>query len=54
LDPRDPRGSFDRLYRERAPVYEKNADLRVTNNSRRAEDTAAEILKNIPIQHGRE
>lgn len=54
LDPRDPKGSFERLYEERSPVYAEHADLTVTNNSSDAKDAVSEILKKVPIKHGRE
>lgn len=43
LNERDPRGSFEKFYADREPVYEKYADITVDNTDKTPEATAAEI-----------
>lgn len=47
LDEADPKGSFEKLFRERATVYEKYADIAVDNTDRRPEEAAEEIAKRL-------
>ncbi|MGK7346626.1 MAG: shikimate kinase [Candidatus Nitrospinota bacterium M3_3B_026] len=47
LDENDPEGSFRKVFRERAAMYEKYADIAVDNTDRRPEDAAEEIVKLI-------
>lgn len=47
FDPSDPKGSFEELYRQRAPLYESVARYTFDNTSREAEKVAEEIARHL-------
>lgn len=47
FDPSDPQGSFEELYRQRAPLYESVAQYTFDNTSREAEEVAEEIARHL-------
>jgi shikimate kinase len=53
LDPADPRGSFDRYWNERAPLYESRSQIVVDNTKRRPVATADEIIVRLEKLDGR-
>lgn len=47
FDADNPRKSFDELFRERTPYYERIADITVDNSSREPQEVTSEILERI-------
>lgn len=44
FDQNDPRGSFEKLYDERAPLYERYAGIKVDNTNRTPEEVVDSII----------
>jgi len=43
FDPANPRESFEKFYRERLPVYQRNADITVANSGRKIDEVVDDI-----------
>lgn len=44
FDQNDPRGSFEKIYNERAPLYERYAGIKVDNTNRKPEEVVDTII----------
>ncbi len=53
LDPHDPKESFDRLWEERTPLFERHAAFTVENNGRPPGETVEEIVRRLGESDGR-